>query len=98
MVLKPVTNFKLFQIFKLFLINNFQHFSLSKSFVSQKKNKLKVYARQLTIQTSIYYLMMYSGARKAFCKIMQHKEFGRIEMYHCRIEMYQFQELTKSAE
>ena len=29
--------------------------------------------RQVTIQTLIYYLI-YSGARKAFCKIMQPKE------------------------
>ena len=29
--------------------------------------------RQLTIQAFIYYLI-YSGVRKVFCKIMQHKE------------------------
>ena len=34
--------------------------------------------RELTIQTFIYYLI-YSGARKGFCKIMQCKEIDLSE-------------------
>ena len=45
--------------------------------------------RELTIQTFIYYLI-YSGARKGFCKIMQCKE---IDLPYS-IEMYHFKELS----
>ena len=41
--------------------------------------------------------MMYSSAKKAFCKIMEHKKFGKIGMCHCRIEMYHFEKLSKLA-
>ena len=34
--------------------------------------------------------MMYSSAKKAFCKIMQHKKFDKIGMCH-------FEELSKLA-
>ena len=44
--------------------------------------------RELTIQTFIYYLI-YSGASKGFCKIMQCKEID----LSCSIEIYYFEEL-----
>ena len=43
--------------------------------------------RQLTIQTFTYYLI-YSGARKAFRKIMYRKKF----YFSCSKEMYHFEE------
>ena len=52
---------------------------------SQKQQNDKT--RQLPIQAFIYYLI-YSGVRKAFCKIMQHKEMS------CSIEMYQIEKLS----
>ena len=44
--------------------------------------------RQLTIQTFTYYLI-YSGARKAFRKIMYRKKF----YFSCSKEMYHFEEI-----